>query len=106
MTETVVDKINFEDSGGQLIARSVVIVDKSGERREIKAKKEIVVSGGMKSMLVSKSWHTDVLGAYCSPGVLMRSGIGPKQELEKLGIKCLADSPGVGKNLLDHLVRA
>jgi choline dehydrogenase-like flavoprotein len=36
----------------------------------------------------------------------MRSGIGPKQELENLGIKCLVDSPGVGKNLLDHLVRA
>jgi hypothetical protein len=49
MTETVVDKINFEESGGQLIARSVAVVDKSGQRQEIKAKKEIVVSGGMKS---------------------------------------------------------
>jgi choline dehydrogenase-like flavoprotein len=36
----------------------------------------------------------------------MRSGIGPKEELEKIGVRCLVDSPGVGKNLLDHLVCA
>lgn len=44
--ETVVDKINFEERNGQLEARSVVLVDKSGEKRVVKARKEIIVSGG------------------------------------------------------------
>lgn len=42
-------------------------------------------------------------GALRSPQLLMLSGIGPKAELERLGIDVLADLPGVGKNLQDHL---
>ena len=34
----------------------------------------------------------------------MRSGIGESSELKRLGVECLVDSPGVGKNLLDHVV--
>jgi choline dehydrogenase len=41
-------------------------------------------------------------GAINSPAILMRSGIGPRLELEALGIKCLVDLAGVGKNLIDH----
>ncbi|KAK5275133.1 hypothetical protein LTR40_013580, partial [Exophiala xenobiotica] len=85
---TVVDKVNFEEKSGQLEATSVTLVDKTGAKRDVKARKEIIVSGG----------------AYCSPAILLRSGIGPAEELEQLGIKCLVDSPGVGKNLLDHLI--
>ncbi|TGO36552.1 hypothetical protein BHYA_0121g00130 [Botrytis hyacinthi] len=43
-------------------------------------------------------------GTYGSPAVLLRSGIGSKQEVEKLGIQSQVDLPGVGKNLMDHLV--
>lgn len=46
MVETVVDKINFEEKDGHLQATSVALVDKSGERKVVKARKEIVVSGG------------------------------------------------------------
>ena len=46
VVETVVDKINFEEKNGQLEATSVVLVDKSGEKRVVRARKEIVVSGG------------------------------------------------------------
>lgn len=42
-------------------------------------------------------------GAFGSPKILMHSGIGPKGDLEKLGIEVVADLPGVGKNLQDHL---
>ena len=38
-----------------------------------------------------------------SPKLLMLSGIGPRQELQKHGIDVLADRPGVGQNLQDHL---
>ena len=43
-------------------------------------------------------------GVYGSPGVLMRSGIGPADELRDLGIATTLDLRGVGRNLHDHPV--
>ncbi|GJM36533.1 MAG: GMC oxidoreductase [Saprospiraceae bacterium] len=59
-----------------------------GQRYEVKAKKEIVLSAG----------------AFGSPQILMLSGIGSAGELKQHGINCLQDLPGVGKNLQDHLI--
>ena len=87
-TETTVDKVLFEGHGSDLRATAVKVIEKDGSVKEIKAKKEIIVSGG----------------AYCSPAILLRSGIGPKVELASHGIDCKVDLPGVGKNLMDHLV--
>ena len=41
-------------------------------------------------------------GTYGSPAILMRSGVGPAPDLARLGIACVADRPGVGRNLIDH----
>jgi choline dehydrogenase len=41
-------------------------------------------------------------GTYGSPAILLRSGIGPAHDLERLGIGVVADLPGVGANLHDH----
>ncbi|MFC0529846.1 GMC family oxidoreductase [Phytohabitans kaempferiae] len=41
-------------------------------------------------------------GAVNSPGILMRSGIGPAADLRRLGIDVLLDRPGVGGTLIDH----
>ncbi|MEV8122909.1 GMC oxidoreductase [Streptomyces sp. NPDC085944] len=41
-------------------------------------------------------------GAVDSPRLLMLSGIGPRQDLEALGIPVVHDLPGVGENLQDH----
>lgn len=41
-------------------------------------------------------------GAYASPAILQRSGIGPAGRLIPLGIEVAADLPGVGDNLIDH----
>lgn len=87
-TETIVDKVVIEEQGSSLKATAVKVIEKDGTAREIKAKKEIIVSGG----------------AYCSPTILMRSGVGPKDELSSHGIGCKVDLPGVGQNLMDHLV--
>ena len=43
-------------------------------------------------------------GAINSPAILMRSGIGPRAELDALGIKSVVDLPGVGRNLIDHVL--
>jgi choline dehydrogenase-like flavoprotein len=88
LTNTTVDKIVLERDGGSLRATAVRLIDENGTKMTVKASREIIVSGG----------------AYCSPPILLRSGIGPKEELEKHGIECAVDLPGVGKNLLDHLV--
>ena len=42
-------------------------------------------------------------GAINSPQLLMLSGIGPADQLASLDIPVVADLPGVGKNLQDHL---
>ncbi|GAB3464596.1 GMC family oxidoreductase N-terminal domain-containing protein [Massilia terrae] len=42
-------------------------------------------------------------GAIGSPQILQLSGIGPAEHLHRNGIEPLADSPGVGENLQDHL---
>jgi choline dehydrogenase-like flavoprotein len=42
-------------------------------------------------------------GSLGSPQILLNSGIGPRAELEAAGVPVVCDSPGVGKNLQDHL---
>ena len=41
-------------------------------------------------------------GVYGSPAILLRSGIGPPDELCTLGIEVVVDLPAVGSNLADH----
>jgi len=43
-------------------------------------------------------------GALDTPRILLLSGIGPARDLEALGIRVVADVPGVGENLHDHLL--
>ncbi|RAL63898.1 hypothetical protein DID88_003086 [Monilinia fructigena] len=89
-TNTTVDKVILDNQvfSHDPRATAVEVIEKDGTEKEIRARKEIIISGG----------------AYCSPIILMRSGIGPKSELESHGIDCQVDLPGVGKNLMDHLI--
>lgn len=88
-TNTIVDRIILEGaSPDDLRAAAVKVIEKDGTEKQIRARKEIIISGG----------------AYCSPTILMRSGIGAKSELESHGIECQVDLPGVGKNLMDHMI--
>jgi choline dehydrogenase-like flavoprotein len=89
LTDAHVDKVIMEkDSNGDLKAVGVRAILADGSILEAKADKEVIISSG----------------AYCSPTLLNRSGIGAKAELEEHGINCLVDLDGVGKNLIDHLV--
>lgn len=41
-------------------------------------------------------------GAIMTPGILLRSGIGPRAAVERIGVTPVADVPAVGARLLDH----
>nr|OQO32079.1 hypothetical protein B0A51_00617 [Rachicladosporium sp. CCFEE 5018] len=88
LVNTVVDKVNIRQTNDGLQAHSIDLVGPDGTRRTVHARREIIVSGG----------------AYCTPTILMRSGIGPAAELKKHDIQALVNAPGVGQNLLDHLI--
>jgi choline dehydrogenase-like flavoprotein len=57
-----------------------------GEKKTVRATCEVILAGG----------------AFNTPQLLMLSGIGPKDELEKHGIDVRVELPGVGKNLQDR----
>jgi choline dehydrogenase len=57
-----------------------------GNDRHVQAKREVILSGG----------------AINSPQLLMLSGIGPGEELRRLGLPVHIDRPAVGANLQDH----
>ena len=80
-TGEVVERILFD--GKRAIGAR--IVNAHATREELKAHRVIVSAG-----------------AIHSPALLMRSGIGPADELASLGIHVLADRPGVGRNLMEH----
>ena len=86
-TGTLVSKIVVQKTDKVALAIGVEAITQDG-KFVFQAKKEVVLSAG----------------AYGSPAILLRSGIGPKEEVEKHGINPLIDLPGVGKNLMDHLV--
>jgi choline dehydrogenase len=59
----------------------------SGAPQAVRAQREVIVAAG----------------SINSPQLLKLSGVGPAAELAAHGIKVVADRPGVGENLQDHL---
>ena len=41
-------------------------------------------------------------GAIATPGILLRSGIGPERDVLRIGVELVHHAPGVGARLLDH----
>jgi 5-(hydroxymethyl)furfural/furfural oxidase len=81
-TETYVQRILFEGM------RAVGAEVKNAKGTETVRGREIVLT----------------CGTIHSPAVLMRSGVGPADELAKHNIPVVAAVPGVGRNLLEHPV--
>ncbi|NND91121.1 MAG: NAD(P)-binding protein [Granulosicoccus sp.] len=67
-------------------ACAVEYCDKLGQKHTVYVNGEIVLAAG----------------ALVTPKLLMLSGIGAAAQLAEHGIDCVADLPGVGKNLIDH----
>jgi choline dehydrogenase len=82
-----VTRVILENRAGELRAAGVEYRTTDGETLVAPADKEVILSAG----------------AVGSPQILMLSGIGPKRELEAVGVPCKLDAPDVGKHLKDHL---
>jgi choline dehydrogenase len=64
-----------------------VAYEQGGHQRQVRAANEVLLAAG----------------ALQSPQLLQLSGVGPAPLLQRHGIPVLADVPGVGENLQDHL---
>jgi choline dehydrogenase len=64
-----------------------VEIARRGKTEVIRARREVIVAAS----------------SINSPKLLMLSGIGPAAHLKELGIPVVADRPGVGQNLQDHM---
>ena len=77
-------------------ARRVVIENQRAIGVEIEARKQIQVVKAKREVIIAAS-------SINSPKLLMLSGIGPAAQLREHGIDVVADRPGVGRNLQDHM---
>lgn len=68
-------------------AIGVLVSTRGGESYAIGVNKEVILSAG----------------AFQSPQLLMVSGVGPAEHLNEFGIEVIANRPGVGQNLQDHI---
>ena len=86
ITGALATRLLLEGAGERMIATGIEYRTANGETAAIHATKEVIISAG----------------AIGSPQLLLLSGIGPRQELEAVGITCLVDAQDVGKHLQDH----
>ena len=84
ITNAFVTKINFNNKTA--IGVEYLIGGRGGKKINLKANKEIILSSGV----------------IKSPHILHMSGVGPVEDLKKLGIDVIHDLKGVGMNLRDH----
>ena len=77
-------------------ARRVIIEDGRATGVEVMRKGVVEVIAASKEVIIAAS-------AINSPKLLMLSGVGPAAHLAEHGIPIVADRPGVGQNLQDHL---
>lgn len=78
------------------LARKVLIEDGTAIGVEIEAHGKVSAIKARREVIIAAS-------SINSPKLLMLSGIGPASHLVSHGIDVIADRPGVGQNLQDHL---
>ena len=78
------------------LARRVTIENQRATGVEVDVKNQIQVVRARREVILAAS-------SINSPKLLLLSGIGPAEHLRQNGIAVVADRPGVGQNLQDHL---
>jgi choline dehydrogenase len=84
MTHTLAKRLTF-DAGRRIDS---VVVEQEGQEHVLRARREVILC----------------TGTVNTPKLLMLSGIGPAAQLAAAGVPLIADLPGVGQNLHDHLI--
>lgn len=84
MIHAQVDRIEFNE---KTEAVSIIITTQSQVTTRVNVRREVILAAG----------------AFNSPHILKRSGIGDTDELKSVGINLIHHSPLVGENLFDHL---
>lgn len=87
ITHAQVTKLLIEAGANSKRATGIMLITDKGQQQTIKADRKVILAAG----------------AIGSPQLLQVSGIGPAELLQKTGVPCLHDLPGVGENLQDHL---
>ncbi|MET0604899.1 MAG: GMC family oxidoreductase N-terminal domain-containing protein [Beijerinckiaceae bacterium] len=82
MTHALVDRVTFDGRRA-----TGVVIRKDGATRALHARRDVILSAG----------------TVATPAILERSGIGAGGKLAEIGVETIAESPGVGENLQDHL---
>jgi choline dehydrogenase len=86
-------RLNLTIRSGCLVERVLVEdgravglrVESGGEMQTVRGREIVIAAGSIQS-----------------PAILLRSGIGPRADVEALGITSILDLPGVGAHLMDH----
>ncbi|MET0942286.1 MAG: choline dehydrogenase [Mesorhizobium sp.] len=78
------------------LARRIVIENQRAIGVEVETRKQIQVVKARREVIIAAS-------SINSPKLLLLSGIGPAKHLKEHGIDVIADRPGVGQNLQDHM---
>jgi choline dehydrogenase-like flavoprotein len=87
VTGAHVTRIVLTGGAGSLRATGVEYVGPDGVTTTVEAATEVILSAG----------------SVGSPQILMLSGVGPREQLDSVGIECVLDAPDVGRHLKDHL---
>ena len=83
-----------------LVVRGHCTVNRVVFERGRAAGVEVSVAGSVETIAARRI--TISAGAIHTPGILIRSGIGPRADVVRLGVDSVADLPGVGARLIDH----
>ncbi|KAI0891047.1 putative GMC oxidoreductase [Annulohypoxylon nitens] len=85
-TGAVASRLETDIQTGLVTGVHIRCADGSPGEFIVKARREVIICSG----------------AICTPQLLLLSGVGPKQSLEKLGISPVKELPAVGATLFDH----
>jgi choline dehydrogenase len=86
-TGALVERVTIEARDGVQRATGVVVRSAPGAPETLRARREVLLAAG----------------SIGSPQLLQLSGVGPPALLRDRGVEVVADLPGVGANLHDHL---